>query len=84
MNVYASSGFDSSLTQNTKSAFINTLPFENSPNVNISFKSARLDTRISFLRYSNKPRLIVKTRGLERKASGYTENTDYTILSKSK
>ena len=81
MNVYASSGFNSSLMQNTKSAFVNTLPFENSPNVNISFKSARLDTRVSFIQYSNKPRLVVKTRGLERRAKGYIENVDYTILS---
>ena len=59
MNVYASSGFVSSLTDNTKSAFTNTLPFEDSPEVNVSFKSARLDTRIAFLQHSDTPRMIV-------------------------
>ena len=82
MNIFASSGVTTSSMDNTKSLFTNMLPFENSPDVDLYFKSARLDTRVSFLRYSTAPRLVVETRGDVRIPRGYVEGSDYIVCKK--
>ena len=68
---------------NSKSLFTNTIPFENSLDVDVYFKSARLDTRVSFLRYSTIPRLIVRTLGKDRAPRGYIKGVDYSVYKKS-
>lgn len=76
MNLFCYSSFESIGTENTRTAFSNTIPRNTRNDTHIQFRSIQLDTEVSILKYTSNPRILVSSREILT-PTDFKDNLDY-------